>query len=244
MGESQYFPALLDVLRRTAVRNGAGLLIFPQCRRRLAAPEALTLDSLPDHVLHLPGNSFNDYLAQFPRKRRYNMKREARLAPRIERLPVEGYEETIASLHWRTCQRQGSRRKTPAAFFRVFGQHLGDRYRLLLARQDGISTGVMTYYQADEHIRLFHIGVRERDLSYFSLAFYEPIRIAYEHGIRRISLGIGAGRAKRLRGAEAIPMWCCYVPLNRTAAVVLKLVQLDCRLRRKLKIPPGLPINP
>jgi hypothetical protein len=42
---------------------------------------------------------------------------------------------------------------------------------------------------------------------YFTVAFYEPIRYAYAHGLRRIHLGRESYQAKVRRGARLRPLW-------------------------------------
>lgn len=49
---------------------------------------------------------------------------------------------------------------------------------------------------------------------YFNLAFYHPIRWAYEHGPRRLHFGIEALQAKSLRGAALSPLWTVPVGWN------------------------------
>jgi hypothetical protein len=60
-------------------------------------------------------------------------------------------------------------------------------------------------------LEMYEIGLLDdwahRQLAYAEVLVYAPLRYATDHGLARVSLGLGSERPKQLRGAVAEPVW-------------------------------------
>ncbi|WP_329052439.1 GNAT family N-acetyltransferase [Streptomyces violaceus] len=82
---------------------------------------------------------------------------------------------------------------------------------VILARLDGRAVGchVVFHYRDVLWVRLFGVdeSLKETRSSYFSLMFYEPLKLAHRLGASSVHLGIAASDTKLRRGARLEPLW-------------------------------------
>ncbi|MEA2494421.1 MAG: hypothetical protein QOJ29_2332 [Thermoleophilaceae bacterium] len=55
---------------------------------------------------------------------------------------------------------------------------------------------------------------------YFNLAYYSLVKLADEHGVRRLHVGVGSPEAKALRGAQLQPLWMVDLTEDSVLATV------------------------
>lgn len=198
-----YTPPSAGALRDTLAARGF-----------LRVPLAYTCELAP------PGDRFDDYLASLPRRRRTEARRELRRlaeagmtvrATEVAHPPPDVVElKRGHSAKYNGVPSRGIRARLEglcaggALLFRaeIAGTLVG--YALFVTH-DGVwycvSTG-MDYTRPDAR----H--------AYFATVFYEPVRLAYGAGVRRLHYGQGSTRAKTARGCAAteLPGW--ILPLD------------------------------
>jgi hypothetical protein len=90
----------------------------------------------------------------------------------------------------------------------------------IVARLEGRIVGCHIVFCYNDVLWVRLLGVDELDQRtrgcYFSLMFYEPVKLAHRLGARKVHLGIGAYEAKIRRGARLEPLWT--VALTRRGA--------------------------
>lgn len=169
-------------------------------------------------VIELPGTDFGHYLASLSAARRSTVRRD------LARFAASG-------LRLDTCRLSGALDYAPRLLASVAAKHGGtpdvDRMRGALLQQvaelDEISTVVfaappdaepvaysLSYAYGDTlFVRLAGLdhARAERAAAYFATTYYEPIRLAYRLGLRRIHVGIASYRPKVMRGAALSPLY-------------------------------------
>ena len=167
-------------------------------------------------TLELAGHAWTDYLASLPSSRRTNIRGEER------RFREAGYDVTVGELTpWldeagallaNVQRRYGHKADAAdmsdhlAAQIRNLGEHVAflcTDDRGLAGFSLGFPFGGTLWMRAGG----FAYERLRRSAEYFNLAYYLPIRWAYEHDIRNAHLGIESLDAKALRGATLSPLW-------------------------------------
>ncbi|GAA3816963.1 hypothetical protein GCM10022226_42030 [Sphaerisporangium flaviroseum] len=167
--------------------------------------------------LALTGEGFDDYLAALPRKRRTEARRELRRltqagvvvrAVRVTRVP-----EDVVGLK---CGHSAKYNGVPADRAKVRARLEGlcaESGLLVRAELEGTLVGYGLFI---EHAGVWYCvstamdyGRHQARHAYFATVFYEPVRLAYSAGVRRLHYGQGSWRAKLSRGCRAVelPGW-------------------------------------
>ncbi|MEV0530045.1 GNAT family N-acetyltransferase [Streptomyces sp. NPDC050439] len=169
--------------------------------------------------LDVPDSGFDGYLDSVGHSRRRQIKADLRQVTdnglRFETTPLDqsaplGEIARLLVLHEKKYDPSYAR--PPADFLpylalcaQIPGAHV------ILARLDGRAVGChVVFHHADVlWVRLFGVdeSLRETRNSYFSLMFYEPLRLAHRLGARAVHLGIAASDTKMRRGARLEPLW-------------------------------------
>ncbi|MGI8666660.1 MAG: GNAT family N-acetyltransferase [Jatrophihabitans sp.] len=168
--------------------------------------------------LELPGTGFADYLATLPSSHRSTVRRD------LARFARSGFTLSYGRLSEALSY-------GPELLAAVAAKHGGqpdvDRMRRAMVEQaaglDEVSTVVtaapaggrpaafsLSYTQADTlFVRLAGLDHARAEASgaYFVTTYYEPIRLAYQLGLRRVHVGIASYRPKVLRGAALAPLY-------------------------------------
>lgn len=183
--------------------------------------------ALPEFELALPGTSFEDYLASFNARRRWNLRNEMRSVAHLQFSvqPLAGYEQEMARLQGLNRARYRVQDAGEERFYRALVQEFGADAQVVLARDCGRIIGMAMLLRRGDAIWVLHTGSEARDRTYFSLVFYEPIRWAYAQGLRRINLRRAAGHGKMLRGAVPLPGWAGLRDLTWRSRTLLRLVE-------------------
>ena len=209
-GRAAAFFYLQDSLRELVQETAAGGV--PLLARHEAA-------------VHLPGNGWADYLGGLSSMRRKSIRREER------QFDAAGYSVTVGDLTpWlgaagallANVQRRYGHDNDPGEMAEVLAEQiadLGEHVAFLCADEHGL-VGFALGFPFGATLSMRAAGFDYERLrgaaEYFNLAYYRPIRWAYEHGATRIHLGIGSLPAKSRRGARLAPLW--VVPVGWTWA--------------------------
>ncbi|MDT0431193.1 GNAT family N-acetyltransferase [Streptomyces salyersiae] len=104
---------------------------------------------------------------------------------------------------------------------RAYLDHLGDDAVLVRARRDGVLVGFTSLVRHGSHAYVRQAGFDPEGCGdapvYFGAALHEPIRWAYDHGVRCLDLSITADATKQRRGARTQPRDAWFIPLDDTA---------------------------
>jgi uncharacterized protein len=214
---------LVAALRRRCVHEGCSGILFPYVSTRTASllrdqigchePVLLSADS----VIDPPGSSMEDYFADFSASRRYSVRRECR---DFQRAGFEVGVESLSDCHQEAGvllgnlqRRHGNDLPTPQwqDGVRVHADHLANYSSVFTAREQGKLVGFALGYRWGDTITIrmagFDYDRTDRTFAYFNLVCYEPIRLAYAHGLRHVHLGRETYAAKVGRGARLTPLW-------------------------------------
>ena len=218
---------LVDAIERHARSSDVDLLSLPFMRRPVTLRGAYTTPCIEDHQLDLSGRSVDDYCASFKNKKtRYTRRKEFRLAPTFTDAPLAGHGELVSRLGHITAQRHGVSDPVPPEFYESLARHLGDDARVLLAGEGDDCRGALAFLIGPDSLSIFHIGVLERDETYFHTCFTNPIRIAYKRGLTQMNYRPSSDKAKRDRGCRAIPTTFYCAPTSSRGRVTMRLLDL------------------
>ncbi|WFE54857.1 GNAT family N-acetyltransferase [Micromonospora sp. WMMD1155] len=164
--------------------------------------------------LDVVGDDFDGYVAHLPHSRRPDVRRERRMFAQagLTCTVSTGPEPLadIAVLAEETYRRHGYPPSPPAEFqamLEALQARFGERcVHFLVHDTTGALTAASTGFVQNDTLVIPWFGVRaEADRAgapYFNTCFYEPLRYAQEHGLKKVDLGIEALSAKVLRGCS------------------------------------------
>lgn len=214
--------ALLSEVTRVSHELGrAAVFFYLQDRFRglvLEAPDVgEPLLARHDATLHLPGSGWTDYLGGLSASRGTKIRHEERLFGAAE------YSVTVGELTpWldeagpllANVQSRYGHEADPDEMTEVLAEQvtsLGEHVAFLCTDEDGLVGFALWFPFRGGSLSLraagFDYGRLRRAAEYFNLAYYLPIRWAYEHGVRRLHLGIESLQAKALRGGRLTQLW-------------------------------------
>ncbi|MDA2804729.1 GNAT family N-acetyltransferase [Nocardiopsis suaedae] len=173
-----------------------------------------------DAYLDVPEDGFAGYLAALPSKRRTAVRAERRalrghgVRARVTERPDGALLDRMAGLRTANRRKYGLPADHGAELLRleaVAGALEGRTDLVVLDPGDGGPPLGFTLFVRDGDVwHGLYTGADEDDPravgAYFESTYYTPVEHAREVGIRRISYGLGAEEAKRLRGCSAVPV--------------------------------------
>jgi uncharacterized protein len=177
-----------------------------------------------DNMLKLDAfETFDDYLHSFRRTTRRAMQRDLK---RTQDAGIDlrvlqefgGLDDSFAGMYKETYSRHGtSYYHHPASFWRTLSERCGATTEAAAAfhQEELIGFSVLLESRRRGEMWTYRIGRRTDGPwgdapYYFALSFYTPIRRAIELGYRRLWLGPAGYEAKRVRGAEQIPLYSYF----------------------------------
>lgn len=168
----------------------------------------------------LAGTSFDDYLAGLSSSRRSVVRRDLAAFEtagfEIERLRLSEAEDFTTRLLVRLHDRHGGLDEESAhAMIANQTASLDDLSVVFAALDpDGAAVAYSLAYVWEDSIYLRFVGLdhdrSEPSGAYFEVAYYAPIRYAYEHGLRTVHLGVGSLRPKVLRGGRLDELYAVF----------------------------------
>jgi hypothetical protein len=177
-------------------------------------------------ILPITWQDFPGYLQALPRKRRFVVRAEMR---RITEENVILAEESLGGvladglleLRGNVIAKYGGHPSVKAdlgMLDRIRTLFTADEIFVSTARHDGKLLGFMLFLQDGDHWTAFFNGMDYDDphsrYIYFATAFYHPVGVAPQRGIRNISYGLGSWEAKRLRGCNLVPLAAAELRLS------------------------------
>lgn len=230
-------PALLGAMRqlqrdvtdaRVLPSPGPGPVPCVACF--LTTPDVLALMSagvstLPvlmatDAWIAVPQGGWAQWLASLPSKgRRDSVKQEVKAFDgagyAISRHALSDCYQEAAQLLAGTQKRHGQPYDITVLTesFRRQAAAMGPAAQVLLCAREGEpATGFCLFYTHGDALYLRAVGFDYERLQrgaaeYFNLTYYEPVRIAAQHGLRWLHPGIESPEVKALRGASLRPLW-------------------------------------
>ncbi|MDO0924223.1 GNAT family N-acetyltransferase [Streptomyces sp. TG1A-8] len=235
--------ALTAEAMRFAGANGASVLAYYYLPREQALEVARAhagdgaVVRFHDVETSLPlglWDTFDDYRAWLPARRRQRALRELRLFQESDRI-VKEYRlpeavKEMAPLNSALMQRHGHTafdEERVATVYERQGRFLGDQSSLLMAEDAGRPVGCVLRYRQHDMLygRVAGFDYSASNLAdYFNLVFYHPITTGAGRSVRAIHLGLGTFHAKMSRGAQPTPLYSVLVgvdrPLDADAAAV------------------------
>ncbi|MBY8886017.1 GNAT family N-acetyltransferase [Streptomyces sp. PTM05] len=170
-----------------------------------------------DCAIHLPGDSFHDFLAAFPSRRRRILRREDEAfeaaGHELRRLPLSACWREAGALLARTQRRYGHRvdDEEMATLLRRQSEATGDSGTVHGCFADGRMAGFCLTYAVGDTLYArasgFDYGRLGGAKEHFRVCYYDPVRLAYATGRHTYHLGVGSYRTKTLRGAAVTPLW-------------------------------------
>jgi hypothetical protein len=218
--------AMVEQMRTFAERNEIRSLAFnfadPEWVPDIEA-EGFTTWLHQGYQWHNPGyESFDDYLGDFNKNQRKNIRRERRAMQEagieIESVPGTEAPDRYFELMYDLYEEHNAQFGPWAAKFlnRAFFEGLADCCRHLVlfvtAREGGAADPfAMSFLLAkgDMLVGRYWGSFRFVDKLHFNACYYEPIRWAIEHGIRDFDPGMGSPH-KVKRGFQAVPTYSLH----------------------------------
>jgi uncharacterized protein len=216
---------LLGEVEREAAGDGALLLYMPGTTAdELASirPGVAPLLTSMDACLTLRGSGFDDYLSGLHKQARTNVRREIAAYQAAD--VITGFArigeccDEAAPLLQQLQERygHGGDEKAYRRMLRGQAEILDDMSLVITARRGGRLIGFALFYLWGNTMYLrmagFDYAMLDDAFEYFNLAFYLPIKWAYEHGFSQLHLGRESYDAKVRRGARLRPLLSAGLP--------------------------------
>jgi uncharacterized protein len=201
-----------------AAQKGHGLVVPYLPRAAVPSPDAggVLLFAEIEYWLR-PAASFDEYVAPFSNHRRTALRHELRAfeasGARAAVVPLADHVESFAALTVANSARRGELEDLAAmtSFLGAMADAMGSDAVLLAAFLDDRFTGGVLGLRHGRVLSLrmtgFDDAALEGSFAYFVLTYYAPTLLRHELVIEDVHLGVGAGEAKRRRGARAEPLF-------------------------------------
>ncbi len=171
-----------------------------------------------DSVIDLAGTTVDDYVVALPAKqRRTNFRREEQRfidsGLEIRQVDLAEYWPRLGTLLAAVQQKYGHPQTADEmqARLRRQGEHLGSRAVVFACFDGDVIVGFALAYRWGDELALRVVGFDYQRLAgadeYAQLAVHAPVRYCYQHGLRRLQLGVASYEAKCRRGARVRPLW-------------------------------------
>ena len=201
-----------------------------------------------DNVLKLDAfETFDDYLHSFRRTTRRAFERDLK---RTKEAGIDlrildefaGLGPAFADMYRETYARHGtSYYHHPASFWRTLSEQCGTTTEAAAAFHQDALIGFSVLLESRRRGEMFTYRIGRRAEGswgeapyYFALSFYTPIRRAIELGFRKIWLGPAGYEAKRVRGAEQVPLYSYfYFPRRFDRWTLQRYLKLFGKITRK-----------
>ncbi|MBR8642371.1 GNAT family N-acetyltransferase [Streptomyces tuirus] len=169
--------------------------------------------------LDVPDGGFDEYLGLLSHSRRRQVRADLRnvaqhgLTFRVMALDENAPLQDIARLLVLHEKKYDLAYERPSSEFVTYLTRCADvpGAYVILSCLDGHAVGchVVFHYRDVLWVRLFGVdeSLKETRSSYFSLMFYEPLKLAHSLGASAVHIGIAASETKLRRGARLEPLW-------------------------------------
>jgi predicted N-acyltransferase len=227
--QSAVVRALIDASEHIAVEFGARsralmYVAAPTANAtcRLGGRSGRTVPTSAEAVINTRWDSFDEYLLQFAKKRRTNIRRElstfAGANVLVREMTLAQSYELVGPLLGRLQRKYGLTDTDQELTRRMAAQAavLNDISRVFLGVRDGKVVGFSLCYEWRRQLYVRSTGfdgdAGSAPFAYFNLALYAPLRYAIDHRLNSVNVGVSAYRAKIARGAQLSPLWSVLWP--------------------------------
>jgi predicted N-acyltransferase len=174
----------------------------------------IKLSVLKTLYLDVQWGSFEDYLKEFERIARRNIKREITRCGEngvtiLEEDNFGKISEKFSDLQTNLFSKYNNGAKSPysAAFIEMLSENSNANAKVFTAWKDGKLMGFSLSLLHHDMLDVYFCGFdyenhEKNDYAYFNLVYYEPIKLAIKLGLKRIHFRIGAETAKLRRGCK------------------------------------------
>jgi hypothetical protein len=166
--------------------------------------------------------SFDEYVSSLKAHRRAAVKRDLRrfalsdCSLQVEPLSAIGHDAPRLLLNVQRKHGREASLESVRDYLAAQIDELDDRSAAFVVRRAGRPIAFALGFVHERQLFMRSVGVDYEEIrddrSYFSMAFYAPIRYAVERGLTGIDLGLESYRPKLLRGARAYPLYVAIVP--------------------------------
>lgn len=167
------------------------------------------------------------YVASFPGRRRYNVRRELRALSsaghRIAETTLSQGLDVMGPLLGNVHRKHGAADtdEVTTAYLRSQADHLDDASLVFLELADDRPVGFSLSYVWGDELNVRIVGFdyqRSAPFAYFALAYYLPLQHAMSHRLAGVNLGPGTYQAKAGRGAALEPTFAVIWPPDAESA--------------------------
>ena len=228
---SQLQNQLVDVIENIAVKLNASIYFSNIMNNELSLMQLLTKRgyyktiSLPLNYIDINWSSFQDY-KKYVFKRHPSMKKSIswdinknrRAGVVIKQLQniEENQQRLFELLEMNHRKYNSSSFPLKPDYFLKLKENFTDNAIIFMALKDDNIIGVCVELKKDKEAALPYVGINhnisDRDLTYFNIVFYEPIKKANEYGIERIYGGNAFYAMKGRRGYKIANTYIFYKP--------------------------------
>jgi len=199
----------------------------PHLEAALARRGFIRLEVTATCDLVLPGDTFDDYLATLPRKRRTEVRRERRVltARGVTTRPAalaDVFDDLVrlrlnhAARYGRKVSEEKERARLTALVERFGEGHVLVFVATAQSEHDTLAFSVVLDHRGEWYVldsgadydNPLHV------LTYFDACYYVPIETAYDRGVGVLHYSLGSWDAKRYRGCTLVPRDGWVLPLT------------------------------
>jgi predicted N-acyltransferase len=165
--------------------------------------------------LNVRWQNFDDYLKSLKHNIRNRIRREIKSCKEngiiIEEVSeFKHFSKTFADMFSNLFSKYHKNAESPfgAHFYESLNDFAKDKTVVFIAKKKGALVGYSICLRHDEILDVFHCGfnynlLEKSDFVYFNISYYEPIKWAIQHGIRKMYYRWTAEDVKHRRGCES-----------------------------------------
>lgn len=231
---------LIDIIENIGTKQGASVCFSNVMDNEIFLIQTLLnrgyykTKSWPLSYLDIKWSSFNEYRL-YLKKNRINRKISNEINKNRKSGVVIKYLENIDNHQQRIFEllkmnhQKYSKHTFPLKqnYLQQLKENFGSDVTILAAMKEGEIIGATVELRKGKEDISLEIGIdhnlSQKDLTYFNLAFYEPIKIAITNGVKRIYCGNGIYKTKAKRGYKISDTYLFYKPGKRSPGWLVKI---------------------
>jgi predicted N-acyltransferase len=222
---------LFDITEDIAIKNNAAVYFSNVMNNELSLMQLLTKRgyyktiSLPLNYIDIKWSSFKEYKKYVSKEhpsmkktipRDINKNRKAGVVIKQLQNIDEHWQRLFELLEMNHQKYNSSLFHLKPNYFLKLKENFADDVIIFMALKDDNIIGVCVELKKDKEAALTYVGINHNisygDLTYFNIAFYEPIKKANQYGIERIYGGNAFYAMKGRRGYKAANTYIFYKP--------------------------------
>jgi len=233
---------LLDIIENIAVKLNASIYFSNIMNNELSLMQLLTKRgyyktiSLPLNYIDINWSSFQDYKKYVSKEhpsmkktisREINKNRKSGVVIRQLQCVEEDWKRLFDLLEMNHQKYNSSLFNLKPNYFLKLKENYGDNAIIFVAVKDSDILGVSVELRKDKVDVIASLGIdhnsSQKDLTYFNIVFYEPIKKVHEYGIEKIYGGNAFYRMKNRRGYKTAETYIFYKPNYKLRNYIIKV---------------------